>query len=421
MSSQSAAPIDVLFADLHGPDWEKRCDAARLLGQSGDPRAVDVLLPDLKDPDWRVRRNAVQALGALKSPRAVGPLLQALNDRVNTVRQRAAVALGRIKDPATIPALLQLLMESENSSVGEAAYQALRKFGRKAGPQVLEAVKCDPNPYLIDLLAGARVPGQAEVLIGLAGHKDLHVRHKAMQAMGKLPDPQVTEFLINSLDSDDSGIQAMAIRSLGKRGATEAVPKLLALLQRGDLYGPRSGINHAVAEAFQQLSGINADLERAFPGKFPDLFSITHSAATLPEVIGTLGDEHFQKLNQMLANMEARMEETGMLLHLPPEVVQSFSERTWRFGALFADARDARAERIKLLIELLASPAPLKRIAAALALAWYADAGAIGPLEEALHDADENVSRAARWALYALRTNLQHGAGADARHDSSDL
>ena len=39
-------PIETLITDLHGADWQKRCDAARLLGQSRDLRAVDALLPD---------------------------------------------------------------------------------------------------------------------------------------------------------------------------------------------------------------------------------------------------------------------------------------------------------------------------------------------------------------------------------------
>lgn len=44
-------PFETLAADLHGSDWTKRYDAARLLGQSKDPRAVALLIPDLKDPD----------------------------------------------------------------------------------------------------------------------------------------------------------------------------------------------------------------------------------------------------------------------------------------------------------------------------------------------------------------------------------
>ena len=69
-------PFEALIADLHGSDWNKRCDAARMLGHSKGPHPVDALLPD-----WKVRRNAAQALGALKSPRAIEGLMEALKDR----------------------------------------------------------------------------------------------------------------------------------------------------------------------------------------------------------------------------------------------------------------------------------------------------------------------------------------------------
>jgi HEAT repeat protein len=107
--------VESLIQDLHSKDWSRRCDAARLLGQSRDPRAVDALLPDLQDADWRVRRNAAQALGALRDPRATEPLIRALADRVLTVRQRAVVALGRIKDPQALPALLKVLLEDQRN------------------------------------------------------------------------------------------------------------------------------------------------------------------------------------------------------------------------------------------------------------------------------------------------------------------
>lgn len=407
--------FETLIADLHGPDWEKRCDAARLLGQSRDPRAVDALLPDLQDPDWRVRRNAVQALGALKTPSAVQPLLQALNDRTQTVRQRAAVALGRIKDPKAIPALIQAVLESGYSGAGEAAFQALKKFGRKAGPSVLEALRREPNLYLIDLLPGTKVPGQAEALMELTRHANPHIRRKALEALGKVQEPQVVTFLAEAMRADDSSTRVLAIQSLSKLGAVDALPKMLDLLQGGGLYGPGSTLSHAVAQAFQQLSGVKGELERAFPGNYPDTFSITHLPATLPEVVGGLSEEYFEKLNKMLASMEQRMEETAALLNLSPEQVHSFSERTWRFGAMFADARDARTERVKLLIRLLADESALKRAAAALAMPWYLDPSSVGPLEEAAHDEDPMVRQAAAWALENLLAGLRDKGNAGAQ------
>ena len=111
-------------------------------------------------------------------------------------------------------------------------------------------------------------------------------------------------------------------------------------------------------------------------------------------------------LNEMLAKMEDRMREVGKMVELPPDLVQNFSERTWQFGAMFADARDARAERVKLLLDLLICQSPLKRAAAALTLPLYADSQALGPLEEAMHDEDEIVRQASRCALAALTARL---------------
>jgi hypothetical protein len=137
-----------------------RCGAA--VGQSGAPHTVDVLLPDLQDPDWRVRRNAVQALGALKSKDSVNAILEALKDRVATVRERAAVALGRIKDPFAIPALIEALVEGKGARIhiNKGAYQSIRKFGRKAGPALVEALKTHPNIYLLELFAESNCIGR---------------------------------------------------------------------------------------------------------------------------------------------------------------------------------------------------------------------------------------------------------------------
>ena len=48
----------------------------------------------------------------------------------------------------------------------------------------------------------------------------------------------------------------------------------------------------------------------------------------------------------------------------------------------------------------------LARAAAALSLPWYADERAVDALKQATQDADEIVSRAAKWALQALQATL---------------
>jgi len=115
-------------------------------------------------------------------------------------------------------------------------------------------------------------------------------------------------------------------------------------------------------------------------------------------MMGMLGNEGFQKLNQVLSEMESRAGE-----NLPPEMTQIFADQTWKFGAMFADARDAKGEQVKLLIELLQAESALTRAAAALSLPWYMDAGALEPLEGVLQDEDEMVQRTSHWAHAVLK------------------
>ena len=261
-------PIEILISDLHGDDWQKRCDAARLLGQSRDPRAVDALLPDLQDEDWKVRRNAVQALGASKSPRAMEPLMEALKDKVATVRERAAVGLGRIKDPRALPALVDALMEVDKKSnlhFNEGAWQALRKFGAKAGPHLADLFKKSPNHYLIDLLAESKYDGLAELLQPLLGHPDAMMREKALHALGQIGDPNAIDLLLDALDKDDLNAKVNAVQSLGQLRIVKSAPKLLDLLQDDQLYSPQAGLYRAVTDAFQEFSDLKKILANAFP------------------------------------------------------------------------------------------------------------------------------------------------------------
>jgi HEAT repeat protein len=387
-----------------------------MLGQSKDPRAVEALLPDLQDADWKVRRNAAQALGALKSPAAVEGLLAALKDRTATVRERAAVALGRIKDPRTIPALVAAVIEEKDAAhfhVNEGAYQAVRKFGRKAGPALAEALTVKQNMYLVELLADSKYEVPADFFFALAENSDPSMRRTAIQALGKSKDPRVVEYLVNMLSGADIEAQILAVQALGQLHAEQAAPQLLALLRddssQGDpLHGPRAGLYRAITDAFQEFSGIKKAIANAFPVNSKLSFGVSGATTSLAEMMGMLGEEGFQKLNQMLTDAESRASKLSDELNVPPEIVQAVSAQTWKFGAMFADGRDAKNEQVRLLMDLLKSDSPMTRTAVALSLPWYRDIGVLETLGLAMQDADDMVRGGARWAFAALQNMFPH-------------
>jgi HEAT repeat protein len=402
---QADVPIETLIEQLHGEDWTARCDAARLLGQSRDPRAVDALLPDLNDSDWRVRRNAAQALGALRDKRAVGPLIQALKDRTMTVRQRAIVALGRIKDPQALPALLEILLENHHESYD--ANKAIHKFGKNALPEIVKAFERNNSQQLMLLLIEMKYEDAFELVLKLLESNESSTRLTAIQEMGKLGDKRAIPYLVSQLHGDEPTIQSESVRALGKLGATETVSAMLNLLKDDELYGPRASVYRAVTEAVQALGGITNEIKNAFPGNYPAMFNMGGAPISLPEAMGLLGNNQPSLLSDAIAKLQTGFtnpeEGTDPVTNT---VRKALDDMAWKFGVMFADAKDAKQDRVTRLIELLQSESNLTRATSALTLPWYADERAIEPLEHATQDADETVSKAARWALRALQKTL---------------
>jgi HEAT repeat protein len=293
-----------------------------------------------------------------------------------------------------------------NIHFNEGAWQALRKFGGKAGPPLAELFRNKPNPYLIDLLVESKYEGLVDLLTPYTNVPDPHMRSKALQALAQSGDSKSIDALLNSLASGDLNARINAVQTLGRLHVVEAAPNLLDLLQDDQLYGPQTGLYRAVADAFQEFSGIQKDLANAFPLPSTLSFNIAGAGTSLPEMMGLLGNGNFQKLNQMLSDAESRAGELGDKFNLPSEVAKAVSDQTWKFGAMFADARDAKTEQVKALIGLLKSALPLVRTAAAVSLPWYMDGQALEALEYATQDADAMVRRASTWADAALKTAL---------------
>ena len=100
-----------LIAALIDADHRISQNAARVLGEIKDPRAVGPLIAALKGTDadvWdaaaKALREMVKSLREIKDPIAIDPLIAALKDSNPGVRKGVAYALvlGSIKDPRTI-------------------------------------------------------------------------------------------------------------------------------------------------------------------------------------------------------------------------------------------------------------------------------------------------------------------------------
>jgi hypothetical protein len=127
---RAVAPLTVALRD---PDPYVRSDAAKALGLIGmgklvDRRTVEAMIVALGDPDYYVRSEAATALGYVRAGRAVLPLLTALRDPEPRVRSDAALALGSIEDARAVDPLIDALGDAD-ADVRASAARALGWIG----------------------------------------------------------------------------------------------------------------------------------------------------------------------------------------------------------------------------------------------------------------------------------------------------
>jgi HEAT repeat protein len=112
-----------------------------------DPATMGALIADLGVKDGLVRERARQSLVAIGGP-AVASLIEALADRNEQMRWEAAKALGQIGDPVSAYALVNAL-EDEVFDVRWLAAEGLIALGREALLPLLQAlIERSDSPWL---------------------------------------------------------------------------------------------------------------------------------------------------------------------------------------------------------------------------------------------------------------------------------
>ena len=189
---------NVLLDDLK---IEVRQAAAKALGETKHPAAIPFLMEALRDSFWwyekeqavSVLLTAIENMGEA----VVEPLIDALADKEGTVRKFAAMILSKLGDIRAIEELGMALYDLHHE-VGEAAAEALTKFGSQA----------------------------VDILIESLGHPEAAIREHAVVALGKIQDVRVAPVLIEMLRDPDRDVQKNAMFSLVNLRDERAIPAL---------------------------------------------------------------------------------------------------------------------------------------------------------------------------------------------------
>jgi len=124
--------VNPLIHALTHPRPKVRGNAALVLGNIRNERAIPPLIAALKDSEPEVRMWAAVALGEMPHKQSALPLVSMLRDEDNNVRSYAASSLGKIRDKRSIEPLIQSLRDG-NDAAGPALHEITgESFGSDA-------------------------------------------------------------------------------------------------------------------------------------------------------------------------------------------------------------------------------------------------------------------------------------------------
>lgn len=125
------ANLDEWVRRLGDEDANKRLDAVKSLGNSGDPKANVYLMQAVGDPDPRIQSKAVDYLGKVRATDATLFLIQRLfmNGTGEALRHRILLALGKIGDSRASRAILEFVERDGHPDIRGTGIYAIGEIG----------------------------------------------------------------------------------------------------------------------------------------------------------------------------------------------------------------------------------------------------------------------------------------------------
>ena len=373
---EDPAAVDALIAALKDEDWHVRSEAANALGEIQDSRAAAALGEALQDTNARVRNQAICALGELEDRSAIGPLSSALKDKDWQIRKQAARALGEIDDPSAVTPLITVLND-DNAEVRKTAIRALGEIDDRRAVQALIQTLKD---------------------------EDWQIRKQSAWALGEIDDRSAVDALGAAITDPNREVRKTVVWALGEIEDPRAIAPLTKSLQDSD-WEIRKQAAWALGEiedpsTIQALSGILKDENR----------EVRKTAAW---ALGEIDDYRAVQPLMVLLNdedWEIRKMATWALGEIrDPAATQALSKTLKdrnvevRKAGICALAEIKDQTTVPALIEALKDQDWDIRSKAAYALGELRDRRAMEPLTAALKDENANVRKAAARALGKLR------------------
>lgn len=242
--------------------------AIRALGELQSREAVPALNAVRRtSKDWDRRRLALRALGLIGTADAWDGIQEAIDDPTGYVRCEAASLLGASGQEAVVTALLDRLTMERYQEVRDEIVETLARVGGRSVMQALVGLLSHSRREV--RASAATAVGLARPLEGLGALIDAlndaewQVRQAVIDALGHYDDPRALEHLLLALSDDHEKVRLAATVGVARWDQPEARQALLThCLADADIwvrYRAVERLGHwKVAEAVPQLEALAA-------------------------------------------------------------------------------------------------------------------------------------------------------------------
>ncbi len=238
--------VDAFIGALGDEDEQIRRQAAHMLGEIEDERAIPALQETLKNDSSReVRRAALWALSEMDAKDIMPILLDlAVDETDDDARQQLAWMIGENADNGDRRAgeVLIRLLKDRDAEVRATAVWALAEMEYVPALDAIVAMTEDSDDEVreravwavAELADGAPSDQAVAALTRAMGSKNAKVREAAAWGLGELDDPRAVDVLIRAMDDSDPEVRKKVIWALGEIEDPRAVAVLTKALKDGD-------------------------------------------------------------------------------------------------------------------------------------------------------------------------------------------
>lgn len=445
-------PVPKLIMAMRSSNAITRAYVAKILGKSGDSRAVSTLIEALGDEAPAVRWNAAWSLGTLGRPTAIRPLIdadaamkaaaagattsttaalspaerspEALAAYAEDIRVTIMDALARFEDPRAFRHLSTSL-DDASTRVRLAAARAIASSADKRSGDILAGALDDADRFVRAEAAfglGDRLDDRAAAELTAIVRGGYGAVWRAARLLGALEHKPAAAALVSAFGNSDSSARGNAVEAVGILGAKQYVPQVAALLKDSSY---RVRVDTILA--LEKLDPEEAAVKIAPLLEDPSM----EPRGTAAKALGRLGDKRaVDALVKAVKDIkcDCRVEAAVSLGKIKDqraveplvEIFKTSNNKRLHEACTAALVELKSPEATRLLLGLLTDGESNVRAVAAKSLEGIADVKSFDALVNATKDQDPLVRKRALWALTSFPGPGTIGIMAAALGDADD-